>query len=82
MGPVFHEETPGTLGFHLTSLIAGLFTSSCLLQSSSYFPGNIFLSLWLRFRFGLVWLHGLGGESLVSCVSHGPMGGLLCLGEA
>ena len=76
-GPVFHEESPGACGFHISSLTAESFTSYCLLQSFSCFPGNIFRSLGLRFRFGLVRLHGLGGESLVSCVSHGPMGGLL-----
>ena len=75
--PVFHEEFPGAFGFHISSLTAELFTSSCLLQSSSCFSGNIFLSLGQRFRFGLVSLHRLGGESLVSCVSHGTMGGLL-----
>ena len=77
MGPVFHEESPCDLGFHISSLTTELFTSCCLLQSRSCFPGNIFRSLGLRFRFGLVWLHGLGGESLVTCVSHGPIGGLL-----
>ena len=39
--------------------------------------GNIFLLLGLRLRFGLVWLHGLVGESPRTCMSHGPLGGRL-----
>ena len=47
----------------------------------SCFPENIFLPLGLKFRFRLVWLHELGGETPALCVSHGPMGGLLRLGQ-
>ena len=54
-GPVLRQESPGALGFWESSLFIELYASCCWEQSSSSSPGNIFLSLGLKFRFGLVW---------------------------
>ena len=74
-GPVFHQESPGALESWVSTLFVELFTSCCWEQSSSFSPGNIFIPLGQKFRFGLVWWHELGGESPVPCVSHGRLGG-------
>ena len=74
-GPVLRQESPGALGFWVSPIFVELYASYCWEQSSSSSPGNIFLSLGLKFRFGLVWWHELGSESPVPCVSHGPLGG-------
>ena len=74
-GSVLRQESPGALGFWVSSLFVELFTSCCWEHSSSSSSGNIFLSLGLKFPFGLVWWHELRGESPVQCVSHGPLGG-------
>ena len=74
-GPVLCQESPGALGFWVSPYFIELFTSGCREQSLPSSLGNIFLSLGLKFRFGLVWWHGLGSESPVPCVSHGPLGG-------
>ena len=73
--PVLRQESPGALGFWVSPIFVELYASYCWEQSSSSSPGNIFLPLGLKFRFGLVWWHELGSESPVPCVSHGPLGG-------
>ena len=74
-GPVLRQESPGALGIWVSSLFVELYTSCCWEQSSSSSPGNIFLSLRLKFRFGLVWWHELGSESPVLRVNNGPLSG-------
>ena len=54
-GPVLRQESPGALGFWVSSIFVELYASYCWEQPSSSSPGNIFLSLGLKFRFGLVW---------------------------
>ena len=54
-GPVLRQESPGALGFWISPLFVELYASCCWEQCSSSSPGNIFLSLGLKFRFGLVW---------------------------